>query len=71
MTRMDVTTATDLARRICELFGVDMDLCAGITVELMPVEPIKVHFTMVAGEALQRIDWEEHLRSADQVVKVE
>ena len=60
----DVTVSTDLARRICEQFGVDMDRCAGITVELLPTEPIKVSLTMLAGEVLESIDWEGYLATA-------
>ena len=65
----DVTVSTDLARRICEQFGVDIDRCASITVELLPVEPIKVKITLLAGEEFERIDWEGYLATA-QVLQV-
>lgn len=60
----DVRVSTDLATRICEQFGVDIDRCASITVELKPAEPIKVIFTLLAGEALERVDWEGYLAAA-------
>ena len=66
----DVVTSTALADRICEQFGVDMDRCAGITIELLPTEPIQVSLKLLAGEALERIDWAGYLATA-QVVKVQ
>jgi hypothetical protein len=63
----DVTVSTDLAMRICEQFGVDIDRCASITVELLPAEPIRVKLTLLAGEEFERIDWEGYLATAQMV----
>ncbi len=62
--KYDVTVSTDLARRICEQFDVDMDQCGKITVELLPSEPIKVSFQLFGGEAFEGIDWEGSLVTA-------
>ena len=65
--KYDVTVSTDLARRICEQFGVDMDDCGKITVELLPSKPIMVSFQLFGGEAFEGIDWEGHLVTAQRI----
>lgn len=66
----DMVGSADLARRICEQFGIDMDRCASITVELLPTKPIKVNVTLLADKELKAIDWEGYLATA-QTVEVE